>query len=331
MADDLTRRKFFQTALLAAASGATLPRSAWAQSELPKGNITLIVPFAPGGATDVVSRLLAKKVGEQIGQTVLIENVAGAGGVLGATRVSRAAPDGATLLMGTISTHTINPLMAAKPPYDPVKDFTAISMIITVPNVLMVASQVKAANVRELIALLKAEPGKYSYGSSGIGTPPNLSGELFKAQAGVEMAHVPYRGGAPAMNDLLGGQIPVLFDVLSGAAPFIKSGAIRAIAITTKMRSESFPDLPTIAESGLPDYETYTWNAIFGPPNMPPALAERLSAEFRRATGDPQIQKRLRDLSGDPVGSTPIELADQVKAEIVKWKPIIQAAGLKVE
>ena len=331
MARNLTRRELIGKALLAAASGSLLTRGAWAQSELPRGNITLIVPFAPGGATDVVSRLLAKKVAEQIGQTILIENVAGAGGVVGATRVARAPPDGANLLMGTISTHTINPLMAVKPPYDPVKDFTAISMIITVPNVLMVASNVKATNVRDLIALLKADPGKYSYGSSGIGTPPNLSGELFKAQAGVEMAHVPYRGGAPAMNDLMGGQIPILFDVLSGAAPFIKSGAIRAIAITTKNRSASFPNLPTIAESGLPDYETYTWNAIFGPPNMPPVLAERLSAEFRKATADLEIQKRLRDLSGDPVGSTPAELADQVKAEIVKWKPIIQAAGLKAE
>ena len=331
MAHNLTRRRLVGTGALAAASAMLLPRRAGAQSELPKGNITLVVPFAPGGATDVVSRLLAKKVAEQIGQTVLIENVAGAGGVVGATRVARAAPDGATLLMGTISTHTINPLMATKPPYDPVTDFTAISMIVTVPNVLMVSSQIKAADVRELIALVKAEPGKYSYGSSGVGTPPNLSGELFKVQAGIEMAHVPYRGGAPAMNDLMGNQIPILFDVLSGAAPFIKSGQIRAIAITTKKRSPSFPDLPTIAESGLPDYETYTWNAIFGPANMPPALAERLSAEFRKATADPEIQQRLRDLSGDPVGSTPAELAEQLKTEIVKWKPIIQAAGLKAE
>ena len=330
MARPFSRRSFVTTAALAV-SGALLPRGARAQSELPKGNITLIVPFAPGGATDVVSRLIAKKVAEQIGQTVLIENVAGAGGVVGATRVTHAAADGATLLMGTISTHTINPLMAKQPPYDPIKDFTAISMIVTVPNVLMVASNVKANTVRELIALIKAEPGKYSYGSSGIGTPPNLSGELFKVQAGVEMAHVPYRGGAPAMNDLMGGQIPVLFDVLSGAAPFIKSGAIRAIAITTKTRSASFPDLPTIAESGLPDYETYTWNAIFGPPNMSPALTDRLSVEFRNATADPDIQQRLRDLSGDPVGSTPAELAAQLKAEISKWKPIIQAAGLKTE
>jgi len=331
MGGSLTRRTFCSSATLAAA-GAIMPRSrALAQSELPKGNITLVVPFAAGGATDIVSRIVAKKVSEQIGQQVVIENVAGAGGVVGATRVARSQPDGATLLMGTISTHTINPLMAKQPPYDPVKDFTAISMVVTVPNVLMVSSQVKVANVGELIALLKANPGKYSYGSSGIGTPPNLSGELFKTQAGVAMEHVPYRGGAPAMNDLVGGQIPLLFDVLSGAAPFIQAGTARALAITTKKRSPSFPDLPTIAESGLPDFETYTWNAVFGPAGMPAATVQRLSAEFRKAVADPDIQQRLRDLSGDPVGSTPDELSAQIKAEIVRWGPIIQAAGLKSE
>jgi tripartite-type tricarboxylate transporter receptor subunit TctC len=274
---------------------------------------------------------VAKKVSEQINQTIVIENVTGAGGVVGATRVAKARPDGQTLLMGTISTHTINPLMAKQSPYDPVADFTAISMIVTVPNVLLVSSQTKAANVKELIAMLKAEPGKYSYGSSGVGTPPNLSGELLKTMAGVKMEHVPYRGGAPAMNDLIGGQIPILFDVLSGAAPFIKSGTARALAVTTKKRAGSFPDIPTVAESGLPDYETYTWNAIFGPPGMAPAMIERLSAEFRKATLDADVKQRLIELSGEPVGSTSDQLAAQVKAEIAKWGPVIQAAGLKAE
>lgn len=331
MASKITRRTFCRTAAVAASSMMISGGRAQAQTELPKGMITLIVPFAAGGATDIVSRHVAKKVSEQIGQSVVIENVGGAGGVVGATRVARAKPDGLTLLMGTISTHTINPLMAKQQPYDPVKDFTAISMLVMVPNVLMVSSQVKAKNVSELIALLKAEPNKYSYGSSGVGTPPNLSGELFKVQAGVKMEHVPYRGGAPAMNDLMGGQIPVLFDVLSGAAPFIKAGTARALAVTTKKRSPSFPDIPTIAESGLPDYETYTWNAVFGPPGMPVGLADRLSAEFRTAVADPGIAQSLRELSGDPIGSSPDELAAQIRAEAIKWAPIIQAAGLKAE
>lgn len=330
MTTGITRRHF-GTAAIAAATALSSRRSAWAQEDLPKGPITLVVPFAAGGATDVVSRHVAKKVAEQINQTIIIENVTGAGGVVGATRVAKAKPDGQTLLMGTISTHTINPLMAKQPPYDPVADFTAISMIVTVPNVLLVSAQTKAANVKELIALLKAEPGKYSYGSSGVGTPPNLSGELLKTMAGVKMEHVPYRGGAPAMNDLIGGQIPILFDVLSGAAPFIKAGTARALAVTTKKRAGSFPDLPTVAEQGLPDYETYTWNAIFGPPGMPAGMTERLSREFSKATLDPEVKQRLIELSGEPVGSTPNQLSAQVRAEIAKWGPIIQAAGLKAE
>ena len=324
-------RRTFCSSLAMATVGLATPLRAQGPGDLPKGLITLVVPFAAGGATDVVSRLVARKLSEQIGQSIVIENVTGAGGVVGAARVARAAPDGTSLLMGTISTHTINPLMARQPPYDPVKDFTPISMVAIVPNVLLVSAQVKAKNVGELIALIRAEPGKFSYGSSGVGTPPNLSGELFKVQAKVQMEHIPYRGGAPAMNDLIGGQIPILFDVLSGAAPFIKSGAARAIGVTTKTRSPSFPDLPTIAEQGLPDFETYTWNAVFGPPGLPPDMTERLSAELRKAVADPEIQRRLRDLSADPVQSTPRQLAAQLQQELVKWQPIIEAAGLKMQ
>ncbi|MDB5616490.1 tripartite tricarboxylate transporter substrate binding protein [Tardiphaga sp.] len=330
MTSRLTRRTFCNSLALAPAGLAT-PLRAQGSGDLPKGLITLVVPFAAGGATDVVSRIVARKLSEQIGQSIVIENVTGAGGVVGAARVARAAPDGTSLLMGTISTHTINPLMAKQPPYDPIKDFTAISMVATVPNVLLVSSRVKAANVGELIALIRADPGSFSYGSSGIGTPPNLSGELFNVQAKVKMGHVPYRGGAPAMNDLIGGQIPVLFDVLSGAAPFIKAGTARALAVTTKTRSPSFPDLPTIAEQGLPEFETYTWNAVFGPPGLPANMAERLSAELRKAVADPEIQQRLRDLSADPVGSTPAELANQLQQEITKWQPVIETAGLKIQ
>ena len=330
MTNSVSRRTFCSTLAMATVGLAT-PLRAQGPGDLPKGLITLVVPFAAGGATDVVSRLVARKLSEQIGQSIVIENVTGAGGVVGAARVARAAPDGTSLLMGTISTHAINPLMARQPPYDPVKDFTPISMVAIVPNVLLVSAQMKAKNVGELIALIRAEPGKFSYGSSGVGTPPNLSGELFKVQAKVQMEHIPYRGGAPAMNDLIGGQIPILFDVLSGAAPFIKSGAARAIGVTTKTRSPSFPDLPTIAEQGLPDFETYTWNAVFGPPGLPPDMTERLSTELRKAVADPEIQRRLRDLSADPVQSTPRQLAAQLQQELVKWQPIIEAAGLKLQ
>ena len=248
---------------------------------------------------------------------------------MGATRLLRAAPDGTTLLMGTVATHAINPLMTKTPPYDPRKDFTPISLLATVPNVLLVNSGVKAKDVAELIALLKAEPGRYTYGSSGIGTPPHLSGELFKAMAGVRMEHVPYRGGGPAMNDLIGGQIPILFDVLSGAAGNIKGGSVRALAVTTKERSPSFPDVPTVSESGLPGYETYTWNAVFGPRGMAPDLAERLSKEFRQIVADDQIKASFAELSAIPIGSTPQELAKQVDVENEKWAPVVLSAGLK--
>lgn len=303
---------------------------AFAQRDGLKGPITIVVPFAAGGATDIVTRLVGKKLGERLGVSVVIENAAGAGGVVGAMRVARAAPDGTTLLMGTVATHAINPLMAKQSPYDPVIDFTPISLVATVPNVLLIASRVPATSVAELIAWLKAEPGRVrNYGSSGIGTPPHLSGELFKVMAKVDMTHVPYRGGSPAMTDLISGQIPILFDVLTGAANFVREKAVRALAVTTKSRSPSFPDIPTVAESGLPGYETYTWNAVFGPQRIPAPLVQLLSSEISQAVADPEVKQRLTELSAEPVGGTPDALKAQVRAELAKWEPVIQAAGLK--
>lgn len=294
---------------------------------LPKGPITLVVPFAAGGATDVVSRLVAQKLGERIQRTIVVENVGGGGGAIGAARVARATPDGNTLLMGTIATHVINPLSMAKLPYNAQTGFTPISLIATVPNVLLVNPSIKARNVQELIALVKAQPGQLSYGSSGVGTPPHLSGELFKSMAGLEMIHVPYKGGGPAMSDLMAGQIPILFDVLSGAASHIRAGSARALAVTTKERVASFPDLPTVAESGVPGYETWTWNAIFGPAGMPRAMAEQLSRELQAVVALPDVQARLKELSATPVGSTPEALSALVNSETDKWGAVIKSIG----
>lgn len=323
----LTRRTWLAHSGLGLASltGLTATAPSWAQSG--KGPITLVVPFAAGGATDVVSRLVAKKLGERLGRTLIVENVGGGGGMVGATKVARAAADGNTLLMGTVATHAINPLAQAKPPYDPVKDFTPIALLATVPNVVLVHPSVKAQNLAELIALIKAAPERFSYGSSGVGTPPHLSGELFKQMAHVDIPHVPYRGGGPAMADLIGGQIPILFDVLTGAASHIRSGAARAIAVTTAKRSPSFPDVPTVAESGLPGYETYTWNAVFAPAGLPGAQAALLAKELQAVVADPEVQAKLKDLSANPVGSGPEALAAQVKAELAKWGPVIKAIG----
>lgn len=327
----LTRRRLIQTGLLAAAATALPVSTAWAQAQasadLPKGPVTLVVPFAAGGATDVVSRLVAQKLADRIGRPVVVDNVAGGGGTIGATKVRRAAPDGNTLLMATVATHAIQPLSAKPAPYDPQRDFTPISLLATVPNVLLVANSVKATNLRELIALAKAQPNQFNYGSSGIGTPPHLSGELFNTMAGVTMTHVPYKGGGPAMVDLVGGQIPVLFDVLTGAASHIRSGSVRALAVTTSQRVASFPDVPTLAEAGVPGYETYTWNAVFGPAGMPKPMVEALSRELQAVIALPDVQAKLKDLSATPVGSSPDALAALVKAELAKWGPVIQSMG----
>lgn len=296
-------------------------------SDLPKGPITLVVPFAPGGATDVVSRLVAQKLAERTGRSVVVDNTAGGGGTVGANKVRRAAADGNTLLMGTVATHAIQPLAFKPAPYDPQKDFTPVSLLATVPNVLLVSNSVKANTLAELVALIKAQPASFNYGSSGVGTPPHLSGELFKSMAGVDMTHVPYKGGGPAMVDLVGGQIPVMFDVLTGAAQHIRSGAVKAIAVTTSQRTASFPNVPTLAEAGVPGYETYTWNAIFAPAGLPKATADALSREFQAVIAMPEVQTRLKELSATPVGSSPEVLAKLVGSELLKWRPILQSMG----
>ncbi len=326
----IQRRKILATAA-ASIAGMLVCSMSYAQANLPKGPITLVVPFASGGATDIVSRLVAKKVTDKTGLSIVVDNVAGGGGVVGAQKVARAAKDGTVLLMGTVSTHAINPLARNFSTYHPQKDFTPISLVATVPNVIVVNPSVPANNIKELIALAKAQPGKFNYGTSGVGTPPHLSGELFKSMAGVDMEHVPYKGGGPAMTDLIGGSIPVLFDVLTGAAAHIKGGRAKALAVTTPQRSPSFPDVPTVAESGLKGYETYTWNAIFAPAGVPTAVAEALSKEFQRAALDPELQEKFKELSAIPVGSTPEGLSSHVKSELDKWGPIVKNLNLKLD
>jgi tripartite-type tricarboxylate transporter receptor subunit TctC len=289
------------------------------------------VPFAAGGSTDVVARLIAQKMSEGLGQQVVVENVAGAGGNVGAARVAKAEPDGYQILMATVATHALNPLMLKRKPYDPVTDFAPISLLVIVPNVLVVNPQFPAKTVQELVALLKAEPGKYNYASSGVGTPLHLSGELFKSLSGTQMQHIAYRGAGPALNDVVANQVPIMFDNLPSASEFIKAGTLRGIAVTTKERVPSFPDMPTIAEGGLTGYETYTWNALFGPKGTPPAIVERLQAEAVKAVRDPGVQERLKAFSATVVGSTPDALAEHVKAEIAKWTPVVRDAGVSID
>jgi tripartite-type tricarboxylate transporter receptor subunit TctC len=298
-----------------------------AADSYPSRPVTMVVPFAAGGSTDLIARIIAEKMTEDLGQTVIVENKAGAGGNIGAAAVATADPDGYTILMGTIATHALNPAIMKDMPYDPVKDFAPISLLVLVPNVLEVNPELPVKSVQELIALLKSKPGEYSYASSGIGTPLHLSGELFKSLAGVDMVHIPYRGAGPALNDVVAGQVPIMFDNLPSSTQFIKAGTLRALAVTTKTRSASFPDLPTMEEAGVPGYETYTWNALFAPAGTPQAVVDRLNASAVKAVKDPGLQPRLADLSANVVGSTADELGQHVVLELARWAPIVKASG----
>jgi tripartite-type tricarboxylate transporter receptor subunit TctC len=299
--------------------------------DFPSRPITLVVPFAAGGSTDLVARIVAQKLSEQLGQNVVVENRAGAGGNTGAAAVAKSAPDGYTLLYGTISTHTLNPLMAKKSAYDPVKDFEPVALVGSIPNVMVVHPSVPANSVQELIAAAKADPAKFSYASSGVATPLHLSGEMFNAMAGTKMAHVPYRGAGPAMNDLVAGQVPVMFDNLPTSVEQIKGGKIRALAVTTKQRVKQMPDIPTMDEQGLKGYETYSWQAIFAPAGTPKPVVDRLNAEIVKALADPGVQKRLDELTMTVTPSTPADLGKHVADQLAKWAPIVKATGVQTE
>lgn len=326
---DLTRRATLTLGLMAL-SALPLGSTALAQG-FPDRPITLVVPFAAGGSTDVVARIVAQKMSEDLGEQVIVQNVAGAGGNLGAANVARADPDGYTILMGTVATHALNPLILKTKPYDPEKDFSPISLLVIVPNVLVVNPELPVKNVEELLALLKAKPDEYSYASSGNGTPLHLSGELFKKMAGVSMQHIPYKGSGPALNDVIGNQVPIMFDNLPSSSGHIKAGTLRALAVTTAERAPSFPDLPTIAESGIPGYETYTWNALFAPANTPQPVVARLNEAAKKALADPAVIERMKEFSAKIVGSTPQELGAHVKAELEKWTPVVRDANVQMD
>lgn len=321
----------FTKSLFTAGLIAGLLLAAQAQAAFPERPVTLVVPFAAGGSTDVVARVIAEKMSEDLGQQVIVQNVAGAGGSLGAGNVARAEPDGYTILMGTVATHALNPLILKNKPYDAEADFAPVSLLVLVPNVLVVNPELPAKSVEELLALLKAEPDKWSYASSGNGTPLHLSGELFKSMAGVTMEHIPYKGSGPALNDLLGNQVSVMFDNLPSSSAHIKAGTLRALAVTTAERAPSFPDVPTMAEAGLPGYETYTWNALFAPKDTPKEVVDRLNAAAVKAMADPGVAERMKEFSATIVASTPDELATHVKAEVAKWTPVVKDANVQMD
>jgi tripartite-type tricarboxylate transporter receptor subunit TctC len=308
-----------------------LPLAAAAQAgDFPTKAIRLVVPFPPGGATDAAARLVAVKMSEHWGQPVLVDNRAGAGGNVGSDMVAKSPADGYTLVMGVTGSHAINTSLYSKMPYDPVADFVAVSQVAVVPNVLVVHPSVPAKNLAELVALAKKEPGKLNYASLGNGTAAHLGMEMLKADAGVDITHVPYKGSAPAVSDLLAGQVQMMVDGLPSALPHIKAGKLRAIALTSLRRSPSLPDLPTIAET-YPGFYADAWSGLFAPKGTPQPVVDKLSAEVQRILKLPDVREKLAALGAEPVGSTQAEFTAHVKREIDKWAKVVKASGAKVD
>ena len=304
--------------------------SAFAQA-WPSKPIKYVVPFAPGGSTDILGRTISEKLSAALGQPVVVDNKPGAGGGLGADFVAKAAPDGYTIMGGTISTHAINASLYSNLPYDPVKDFVAVTLLARVPNMLVVNPDVPAKTVAELIALMKANPGKYTFASAGNGTSQHLSGELFKSMAGVEMQHIPYKGSPPALQDVVGGQVTMTFDNITTAWPLAKAGKLRALAVTTAKWSPVAPDVPTLAESGLAGFEVGSWQGVFSPAGTPPAIVKRLNAEIVKILNMPDVKEKVLALGAEPVGDTSEQFTAYVKTEVVKWSDVVKKSGAKVD
>ncbi|MBX3625233.1 MAG: tripartite tricarboxylate transporter substrate binding protein [Rhizobacter sp.] len=324
MLSDISRRRFTLAALAVAATPAL------AQNAKP---IRLVVPYPPGGPLDIVARALADKVKDSLG-TVIVENKPGAGGNLGADLVAKSAPDGHTIVMGAVATHAINPWLYTRMPYDALRDFTPLTGVAQVPNVLVMnpqtAARLKIASVADLVAYAKANPGKLNYGSGGNGSAGHLAGEMFKSQAGVFMVHIPYAGGNPAQLALLTGEVDLTFDNLASASANIKAGKLKALAVTTAKRAKATPELPAIAET-LPGFDVNTWFGLFGPAGLPADQTQRLNKAFTDALASPELQARFTTLMAEAMPFTPQQFADFVKRENAKYEKVVKASGAKVD
>jgi tripartite-type tricarboxylate transporter receptor subunit TctC len=309
---------------------AALPLAAvQAHAAYPDKPIRLVVPYTPGGVTDLLARAVAKALSERVKQSVIVDNRAGAGGNIGAEVVAKSPADGYTLLMGSAATQAINASLYKRLPYDHIKDFAPITLVAEVPNILVVNPLIPARNVSELIAYGKANPDKLSFGSSGTGGTIHLSGELFKSMAGVKMLHVPYKGSAPAVSDLLAGQINLMFD--SSVAPYVKSGKLRALAVTSAKRSPVLPDVPTMAQAGLPGYEATAWFGILAPAGTPPSIVDKLNKNLVAILRDAEMRKWMQSQGADAIGDTPSEFAAYIKTETAKWARVVKEAGVSAD
>jgi len=306
----------------------TLPLSVFAQ--YPLHAVKLIVPFPPAGATDIIGRIVAQKLGERLGQAVVVENRPGAGGTIGSDLAAKSAPDGYTLLIATSSTHSIGPALQ-KLPYDPIRDFAAITQVATVPDVLVVSPKLPVSNVRELVAYAKANPGKLNFASSGIGTVIHLNGEFFKMLTGIDIVHVPYKGSALAIPDLAAGNVAMMFDSLASAMPNIRAGTAKPIALNAPRRSHLLPEVPTLAEAGLPAFDRYTWFGMFAPAGTSGEIVRRIQAEVGAALKAPDVRERFDAVGAEPVGGTPEQFVERIRSDMARWAEVIKAAGVKVQ
>ena len=297
----------------------------------PNRTIRLVVPFPAAGTTDILARAAAQKLTEAFGQSVVVDNRPGAAGNIGADLVAKSAPDGYTLLMGTVGTHAINPSLYSKMPYDHVKDFVPVVLVAGVPNVLVVNPALPVNSVADLIKLAKDKPGQINFASSGSGTSIHLSGELFKTMAGVDITHVPYKGSSPALVDLIGGQVQIMFDNLPSALPQIKAGKLRAIAVTSLKRAPVLPDVPTISESGLPGFEASSWFGVLAPAGTPAPIVARINAEVNKWLQSADARERLLSQGAEAAGGTPEQFAHHIRAESEKWAKVVKASGAKVD
>jgi tripartite-type tricarboxylate transporter receptor subunit TctC len=308
----------------------TAPDAVHAQG-YPARTVTLIVPSAAGGGTDTIGRLIGDQLSKQTGQGFVVENRTGAGLVVGTTAAAKAAPDGYTLLVGLTGNMSVNPSLFARLPYDPLADFTPVAMLADYPFLVVVNNDLPARSIKELVALLKSQPGKIDYASAGNGTGQHLSTELFKMMTGTEMRHVPYRGAQPAYQDVISGRVPVFFDNMSTAMSLAKGDKVRALAVTSKQRSDLMPELPTVDEAGVPRYEYHTWFGLWAPKGTPQPIIDKLHAEVRKALADPTVQQRVAATAGVPSHMPLDGIEPFVKGEIAKWAEVIKRAGIKIE
>jgi tripartite-type tricarboxylate transporter receptor subunit TctC len=316
--------------LLCAAALMVFSASAFAQA-YPSKQVTIVVPWPAGGPSDIAARPVSAKLAETLGKPVIVDNRAGAGGNIGTAMVTKSAPDGHTLLITSSAPIVINPSLYKKMPFDPAKDLAPITNLIRVPLVLAAHPSVPAKNLQELIAHIKSQQGKFQYASAGTGTPQHMTGELFKTTAKLDMIHVPYKGSAPAITDLLGAHVPIMFDSMIAILPHIKGGKLKAIAVTSAKRSPQLPEVPTFAESGVPGVESYAWYGFFAPAATPKEIIAKLNSETLKIMKQPEFQKILAETGSDFVGDTPENFSGFIKAEAAKWSKVVKESGATVD